>query len=286
MQKKKKPVPELVKPDGGFQTQNLEVRHKSYNGESCLHWHNYYELEYVKSGRVIYQYNGKEYILSAGTAYLVTPSDYHKVTGINAELYNIAFNDAQVSPELLERLIHRNGSAVVHFEGEGRESAEHLLRLLCNEYDGSDDLREFALRRLFENFLICFIRAIQWGDGEQQNYSSAVMQTVSFVHLHFKEKITLRKAAEQVHLTPNYLGELFKNELGTSFSTYLMQTRLTFARNLLRRTGCTVVEAAIAAGFTSQTYFSECFKKEYGYSPAKERAGRSETTSPEERTQI
>ena len=72
------------------------------------------------------------------------------------------------------------------------------------------------------------------------------------------------------YLTPNYLGEIFKAEMGLSFSAYLMQTRLVFARSLLQNGRCTVTQAAFASGFNSPAYFSERFKKEYGYPPYQE----------------
>jgi hypothetical protein len=86
-------VPMLVRSDGEFRKNNLEIRHKYFKGESQLHWHDYYELEYIKSGSITYQYNGNSYTLSAGSAYLVTPSDYHNIIAYEAELYNIAFNE-------------------------------------------------------------------------------------------------------------------------------------------------------------------------------------------------
>ena len=94
-------VPMLVRSDGEFRKNNLEIRHKCFKGESHLHWHDYYELEYIKSGSITYQYNGNSYTLSAGSAYLVTPSDYHNIIAYEAELYNIAFIDAQISRHFL-----------------------------------------------------------------------------------------------------------------------------------------------------------------------------------------
>ena len=58
MSKEKNAVPMLVHSDEGFRKSNLEIRHKFFQGDSNLHWHDYYELEYVKSGSIVYEHNG------------------------------------------------------------------------------------------------------------------------------------------------------------------------------------------------------------------------------------
>ena len=263
-------VPMLVRSDGEFRTNNLEIRHKCFKGESHLHWHDYYELEYIKSGSITYQYNGNSYTLSAGSAYLVTPSDYHNIIAYEAELYNIAFNDAQISRDFLEKIISYHGETVVQLNRSEQNSIEQLLGLLLQEYERNDEFSEYAMHHLLEAVLVYFVRALPDQKVSTKNHSNAVMQAVSYIHLHFKEKLTLREVATAIHLTPNYLGEIFKAEMGLSFSAYLMQTRLVFARSLLQNGRCTVTQAAFASGFNSPAYFSERFKKEYGYPPYQE----------------
>ena len=263
-------VPMLVRSDGEFRTNNLEIRHKCFKGESHLHWHDYYELEYIKSGSITYQYNGNSYTLSAGSAYLVTPSDYHNIIAYEAELYNIAFNDAQISRDFLEKIISYHGETVVQLNRSEQNSIEQLLGLLLQEYERNDEFSEYAMHHLLEAVLVYFVRALPDQKVSTKNHSNAVMQAVSYIHLHFKEKLTQREVAAAIHLTPNYLGEIFKAEMGLSFSAYLMQTRLVFARSLLQNGRCTVTQAAFASGFNSPAYFSERFKKEYGYPPYQE----------------
>ncbi|MBQ8288593.1 MAG: helix-turn-helix domain-containing protein [Clostridia bacterium] len=272
MPKERIAAPTLVRSDGEFRETNLEIRHKHFNGESHLHWHDYYEFEYIKSGSITYQYNGNSYTLSAGSAYLVTPSDYHNIIAYEAELYNIAFNDAQISRDFLEKIISYNGETIVRLNRQEQRSIEQLLVLLLQEYERDDEFSEYAMHHLLETVLVYFVRALPDQKACKKNHSSAVMQAVSHIHLHFKEKLTLREVAAAIHLTPNYLGEIFKAEMGISFSAYLMQTRLVSARSLLQNGRCTVTQAGLASGFTSPAYFSECFKKEYGYPPYQEAA--------------
>lgn len=270
MSKEKNAVPMLVHSDGDFRKSNLEIRHKFFQGDSNLHWHDYYELEYVKSGSIVYEHNGNAYTLSPGSAFLVTPSDYHKVIANEVELYNIAFNDAQLSREFMERILSHHGETVVRLERSERELVERLLALLKTECERSDEFSDHAAGCLLETVLICFLRALPERRVDTKNRNSAVMQAVSYIHRHFKEKLTLRQVASSVHLSSKHLGELFKGEMGLSFSAYLLQTRLVFARSLLQSGRCTVSQVAFASGFSTPAYFSECYKKEYGYPPYQE----------------
>ena len=68
MFKEKNAVPMLVHSDENFRVANLQIRHKYFHGESHLHWHDYYEFEYIKSGSITYQHNGNSYTLSSGSA--------------------------------------------------------------------------------------------------------------------------------------------------------------------------------------------------------------------------
>ena len=267
MFKEKNAVPMLVHSDENFRVANLQIRHKYFHGESHLHWHDYYEFEYIKSGSITYQHNGNSYTLSSGSAFLVTPSDYHNIIAHEAELYNIAFNDAQISQHFLEKIISFSEEAIVQLNQPKREPVEQLLWLLLQEYERDDEFSEYSTHNLLETVLVYFLRALPNQKVSTKNHSSAVMQAVSYIHRHFKEKLTLRQVASSIHLSPKYLGEIFKAEMGLSFSAYLMQTRLVFARNLLQNGRCTVAQAAFASGFNSPAYFSECFKKEYGYPP-------------------
>ena len=94
-----------------------------------------------------------------------------------------------------------------------------------------------------------------------------VMRVVSYIKFHFKKKLTLAEVADAVGLTPNYVGEIFAKRMGVSFNAYLMQTRLNYAKTLLMRGDCTVEDVAKFSGFGSQTYFSDCFKKQFGTTP-------------------
>ena len=82
-----------------------------------------------------------------------------------------------------------------------------------------------------------------------EHVGASVRRAVDYVHAHYKEQIGLPEAAETAGLNPAYLSFLFKQELGTGFSSYLLDLRMECARALLRGTNEKIKEVAREAGF-------------------------------------
>lgn len=90
-------------------------------------------------------------------------------------------------------------------------------------------------------------------------------------------KITLSFLSAQLHYSTVTLTEHFKREYGMSIMQYVALVRLRLAADMLASTDMTVSEVAEAAGFASAEYFSNCFKKFFGFSPSKRRESSNRT---------
>ena len=90
-----------------------------------------------------------------------------------------------------------------------------------------------------------------------------------YVLQNFMESINRDKMAEMVHLSPGYFSNLFRVEIGMSFSDYLIQVRIDNAKKLLRRFDLSVDEVSKECGFNSLAHFSRTFKDRCGMPPLK-----------------
>ena len=97
---------------------------------------------------------------------------------------------------------------------------------------------------------------------------SRITRCIRFIAGHYSEKITAKEMAEMVGLHPTYFGVLFKQIMGVSFNTYLMQTRVKNAENMLITGEYKVFDAAEACGFTDVSHFYKHFKTIKGYPPS------------------
>ena len=92
-----------------------------------------------------------------------------------------------------------------------------------------------------------------------------------FVLAHFHENVNRDKMAEMVHLSPGYFSNLFRSEVGMSFSDYLIMVRIENAKAMLRRFELSVEAISKKCGFNSLAHFSRTFKDRCGLSPLKYR---------------
>lgn len=88
-----------------------------------------------------------------------------------------------------------------------------------------------------------------------------------FIDQNYSSQVTLKDAAEFIHLSPSYLSRLFHHEFGVSFSAYLTARRLELARHLLQTTRLQIAEVAARCGFSSSSYFIKVFSTHYGVTP-------------------
>ncbi len=73
--------------------------------------------------------------------------------------------------------------------------------------------------------------------------------------------------AALVNMNSNYFSRLFKNEVGTSFSDYLVNKRMEVATELLGNSGLSIEEIVKAVGIESISYFYRVYKKVTGRTP-------------------
>lgn len=77
--------------------------------------------------------------------------------------------------------------------------------------------------------------------------------------------------AEEVGMSTRQLERLFRRYLNRSPKRYYMELRLARARNLLMQTDLSVINVALASGFSSPSHFSKCYRAQYGVTPYRER---------------
>ncbi|MDR2547822.1 MAG: response regulator [Lachnospiraceae bacterium] len=101
-----------------------------------------------------------------------------------------------------------------------------------------------------------------------QHCRKEILSVLFFIHLHYREKLTLDDIADSVNLNRSYISRLFKQETGQGIFTYLNGLRMKKAAALLAEGGTYVREVAAAVGIDDQFYFTRLFKKHYNVAPS------------------
>ncbi len=98
-----------------------------------------------------------------------------------------------------------------------------------------------------------------------------VLKAKEFIDKNFGTECSLSAIAEQVHVSPNYLHFLFKNQSGQSPLDYVVEKRIENAKRQLIGTDHSLLDIALDSGFSSQSYFGKVFREKTGMSPQKYR---------------
>ena len=77
--------------------------------------------------------------------------------------------------------------------------------------------------------------------------------------------------AKETGLSTRQLERLFRRYLDRSPKRYYLELRLKRARSLLLQTDMSVINVALACGFSSPSHFSKCYRAFYGRTPYRER---------------
>ena len=92
-----------------------------------------------------------------------------------------------------------------------------------------------------------------------------------FISEHFAEPITMAEVANSVDLTYSYFSRVFHDEVGMSFSDYLMEVRMTEAARALLSPTARISDVAAAAGYDNPKHFTRAFRNYHGVAPIRYR---------------
>lgn len=97
--------------------------------------------------------------------------------------------------------------------------------------------------------------------------SPDVYKCMTYIREHTNESISIEDAAAHVNRSSSYMMKHFKNELGINMGAYIMRCKLEEAKSLLTYSEKSLVEISNFLCFSSQSYFQNVFKKQYGVTP-------------------
>ena len=83
--------------------------------------------------------------------------------------------------------------------------------------------------------------------------------------------MSLSVLAEQFHLSPQYISQLFKSEIGVNFLAYLTNIRMEQAKKLLLTTSLSIADVAQQSGYGDYRVFTKVFRKSEGITPSQYR---------------
>ena len=147
----------------------------------------------------------------------------------------------------------------------GTSSIDLMLKLIADDH-GEDVANVVADQQIYTS-----IRT----DRDTQRLSVPTRIGVRHPKLkmeaNIEDPISPSTLASEVGMSTRQLERLFRRYLNRSPKRYYMELRLQKARNLLMQTDMSVINVALACGFSSPSHFSKCYRSHYDTTPYRER---------------
>lgn len=88
-----------------------------------------------------------------------------------------------------------------------------------------------------------------------------------YISKHYSESITIDSLCKIAGISRNKCCYIFKQFAHNTFNYYLTHYRLDKSVHYLKNSHLSILEISQLCGFSSPSYFTSVFKKEYGYLP-------------------
>lgn len=108
-------------------------------------------------------------------------------------------------------------------------------------------------------------------------YEPVIKEAVHFILWNYIDpNLDIKKIADAVNLSPNYLCSLFKQNTKSTINDFIIQIRLEKAKKILRTSKLRLYEISSNIGIPDPNYFSALFKQKCGMTPSEYRNARKD----------
>ncbi|RQO74611.1 AraC family transcriptional regulator [Pedobacter sp. KBW06] len=277
--------PQLIKLADNFGS-SFHVRFdRSPNINSFLHYHLESELVYVKRGRGSWIIGDEEQRFAEGDVLLIGPGLPHwckfdpaflNGNAGGVEVFVIHFSENFWGTEflflpenaILRTLFEKSKSGVFLQDSTNRYIGYLMHRIVHVKGAARILLLMDVLLYIGDLYtdenLIC---AAGSGNGLPGVGNKPIHGICEYIMANFQRKIEIEELARIANISPNSFCRYFKTETGHTYMRFLIETRLKYACQLLRKGELSVKQVSYESGFSSLAGFHRHFKEMTGQSP-------------------
>lgn len=100
-----------------------------------------------------------------------------------------------------------------------------------------------------------------------RKYSLDVAKVLGYIKVNILKNPSIDGCLKYINKGRTSFLTTFKNEVGITLGKYTTKTRLNETKNLLDYTNLSILDISLIYNFSSQSYFQNLFKKEFGLTP-------------------
>lgn len=224
-----------------------------------------YDLFYVWSGHGEMTLNGTRYALRPHTCFLFRPGDVNNATHRPDHplvLTYIHFDLATPPAQILAP--HRVVKDFITLE----TLLSRYVNLFLTDVYGA----EVEAKLILKQAMIHLLReeqeaAMEQSEGKRKQ-DEAILEVANYVRVHPGFPHSVEQLAMRANMSPKLFSQRFKEKMGQTLRSYIVESRIKRAEHLLHFTGMSVTETAYALGYNDMHFFSRQFKQYTGRNPS------------------
>ncbi len=246
---------------------------KTFNENSSPHRHTYIEFFYVIEGTGTHLFNKKSFVLEAGAAGLLIPSDVHGFTydGKNKFHHIDILMDTEYFKEacdffydgLFEDILAEKFRRTFTLSFEQMATLNKFVPYMFLPPDNlghimvSKSLVTSILHFLIESYL----------QKTKDDSPEWLISLLSKFNAGENFTSSVADLTKEFAYNPDYMRRIFKKNLGTTMTDYFNRKKTDYALHLLQTTDLSVEKICEATGFNNVSHFYHLFKKAFNKTP-------------------
>lgn len=234
-----------------------------------LHSHAHYEIYYLSEGSRTFFLTNALYNIQSPCIVVIPPHVMHKTEGGPFERHNVNVVPTYLDPFQKETL----DAKALHIIKLNEEQKREFLRLIeeAECIDAKQKHGEYVLKALF-SYLVWLIGktgndSLRSSVSFETPMPPLVLKVINHLNAHYGQPHTLESIAEHFFVSKAALIYNFKKYTNSSPIDFLLNVRLTKAKELLVGTHKSVNQISEECGFSSPNYFGLIFKQKEHLSP-------------------
>lgn len=255
----------------------LELMRATYTGQYfSRHMHDKFAIGVIEDGVGAFIYRGETHVATRGDIFVIHPGEAHTGGGLKdcSCTYRVLYPD-----EMLLRSVRSNSTGASRtpvFANaiiRDNETAALIRRLHITLENSATRLEQESLLVYALGRLIGRHACEKTFDLGTPREPLAIKYVRSYLEDHYSENISLSELTRLTGLSGFHLTNAFSQEVGLPPHAYLLQIRVLRAKELIAQ-GRSIVDAALATGFSHQSHLNRHFKRMLGLTPGQYRNGR------------
>lgn len=247
------------------------------------HWHEELELGYIEEGTSVIRTLDGEYPVRQGDGFFINTNVADtKINGnpgkpaleINHIFHPIFIGGhfgSRITAKYLNPIL-QNQQITVHIIRRGTKEADALLGQLkfLKELNRKPD-QEIPIRSAMSAAWLLLLEEIekhfeapQVIETEKQN---RIKSMLSYIHRNFGDRIALEEIAAAANISTREANRVFQKAVRQTPFEYLMNYRLSQAKEMLSHSDLSITEISYRCGFTDSAYMGRQFRKACGMTP-------------------